>query len=78
MAQLSFSSPHSSAVISHLSTGDHAVDEETFQSTLKYIFKFIEKVRIVVTVTDVTNADGTLYRRNKLKQSSKSFANVSG
>ncbi|GLB42214.1 putative regulatory subunit of the condensin complex, a complex required for conversion of interphase chromatin into mitotic-like condense chromosomes [Lyophyllum shimeji] len=30
-------------VISHLSTGDHAVDEETFQSTLKYIFTFIEK-----------------------------------
>jgi hypothetical protein len=45
-----------STVISHLSTGDHAVDEETFQSTLKYIFKFIEKVRIV-TVTNVTNAD---------------------
>jgi len=32
-------------VISHLSTGDHAVDEEKFQSTLTYIFKFIEKVR---------------------------------
>ncbi|KAF8988934.1 non-SMC mitotic condensation complex subunit 1 [Cyathus striatus] len=30
-------------VISHLSTGEHAVDEETFQSTLKYIFTFIEK-----------------------------------
>ncbi|TFK73027.1 hypothetical protein BDN72DRAFT_257566 [Pluteus cervinus] len=30
-------------VISHLSVGDHAVDEETFQSTLKYIFQFIEK-----------------------------------
>ncbi|KAK2461131.1 hypothetical protein APHAL10511_006658 [Amanita phalloides] len=30
-------------IISHLSTGEHAVDEETFQSTLRYIFKFIEK-----------------------------------
>ncbi|GJE88854.1 condensin complex subunit 1 [Phanerochaete sordida] len=30
-------------VISHLSMGDHAVDEEAFQSTMKYIFKFIEK-----------------------------------
>ncbi|KAG5641739.1 hypothetical protein DXG03_004311 [Asterophora parasitica] len=30
-------------VISHLSTGDHAVEEEVFQSTLKYIFTFIEK-----------------------------------
>lgn len=31
-------------VISHLSVGDHAVDEEAFQSTMKYIFSFIEKV----------------------------------
>ncbi|RDB27013.1 Condensin complex subunit 1 [Hypsizygus marmoreus] len=30
-------------VISHLSSGDHAVEEEVFQSTLKYIFTFIEK-----------------------------------
>lgn len=30
-------------VISHLSVGAHAVDEEAFQSTMKYIFKFIEK-----------------------------------
>lgn len=33
-------------VISHLSIGEHAVDEETFQKTLKYIFSFIEKVTI--------------------------------
>ena len=32
------------SVISHLSTGDHAVDEETFQSTMRYIFSFVEKV----------------------------------
>ncbi|KAF8591370.1 hypothetical protein K439DRAFT_1327448 [Ramaria rubella] len=31
-------------VISHLSVGEHAVDEEAFQSTMKYIFSFIEKV----------------------------------
>ncbi|KAJ7598958.1 non-SMC mitotic condensation complex subunit 1-domain-containing protein [Mycena floridula] len=30
-------------IISHLSIGEHAVDEATFQSTLKYIFSFIEK-----------------------------------
>ncbi|KAG2156915.1 non-SMC mitotic condensation complex subunit 1-domain-containing protein [Suillus bovinus] len=30
-------------VISHLSTGDHAVEEETFKSTMRYIFSFIEK-----------------------------------
>lgn len=31
-------------VISHLSVGAHAVDEEVFQSTMRYIFSFIEKV----------------------------------
>ena len=36
---------HCFLVISHLSTGDHAVEEEVFQSTLRYIFTFIEKVR---------------------------------
>lgn len=36
---------YSHLVISHLSVGEHAVDEETFQSTMKYIFSFIEKVR---------------------------------
>ncbi|KAG1823708.1 non-SMC mitotic condensation complex subunit 1-domain-containing protein [Suillus subaureus] len=30
-------------VISHLSTGDHAVEEEIFKSTMRYIFSFIEK-----------------------------------
>jgi condensin complex subunit 1 len=35
---------NSGAVISHLSVGAHAVDEEAFQSTMRYIFKFIEKV----------------------------------
>lgn len=35
-------------VISHLSVGAHAVDEEKFQSTMRYIFKFIEKVNSVV------------------------------
>jgi hypothetical protein len=36
---------HCFIVISHLSTGDHAVEEDVFQSTLRYIFTFIEKVR---------------------------------
>ena len=31
-------------VISHLSVGEHAVNEDSFQSTMKYIFSFIEKV----------------------------------
>ncbi|KAG8680740.1 Condensin complex subunit [Ceratobasidium sp. 395] len=33
-------------VISHLSVGEHAVPEESFQSTMQYIFKFIDKVGI--------------------------------
>ncbi|KAJ8082013.1 condensin complex non-SMC subunit Cnd1 [Marasmius tenuissimus] len=32
-------------VISHLSTGEHALEEDKFQSTMKYIFTFIEKDR---------------------------------
>lgn len=33
-------------VISHLSAGKFAVDEETFEKTMRYIFTFIEKVRM--------------------------------
>ncbi|KAF8623362.1 hypothetical protein AX17_007440 [Amanita inopinata Kibby_2008] len=39
-------------VISHLSTGDHAVDEEAFQSTLRYIFKFIEKEKQAESIVE--------------------------
>jgi condensin complex subunit 1 len=31
-------------IISHLSVGKHAVDEELYQSIMKYIFRYIEKV----------------------------------
>ena len=33
-------------IISHLSVGKHAVDEETYQKIMKYIFRYIEKVRL--------------------------------
>ncbi|KAG6909474.1 hypothetical protein DXG01_017196 [Tephrocybe rancida] len=39
-------------VISHLSIGDHAVDEEKFQSTLKYIFTFIEKEKQAESIVE--------------------------
>ncbi|KAF8890031.1 non-SMC mitotic condensation complex subunit 1-domain-containing protein, partial [Gymnopilus junonius] len=39
-------------VISHLSTGEHAVDEDVFQSTLRYIFKFIEKEKQAETIVE--------------------------
>ena len=41
------------AVISHLSIGEHALDEEAFQRTMRYIFTFIEKVRAILTVRGV-------------------------
>lgn len=33
-------------IISHLSVGTHAVDEETYQKIMKYIFRYIEKVSV--------------------------------
>ncbi|KDR79872.1 hypothetical protein GALMADRAFT_222814 [Galerina marginata CBS 339.88] len=39
-------------VISHLSTGDHAVEEEAFQKTLRYIFTFIEKDKQAETIVE--------------------------
>ncbi|PPQ81973.1 hypothetical protein CVT25_014624 [Psilocybe cyanescens] len=39
-------------VISHLSTGEHAVEEEAFQSTLRFIFTFIEKEKQAETIVD--------------------------
>ncbi|KAG7094848.1 hypothetical protein E1B28_005656 [Marasmius oreades] len=39
-------------VISHLSTGEHAVDEDRFQSTMKYIFTFIEKEKQAENIVD--------------------------
>lgn len=39
-------SSYFSLVISHLSVGDHSVEEDAFQSTMKYIFTFIEKVSL--------------------------------
>ncbi|KDQ52062.1 hypothetical protein JAAARDRAFT_62069 [Jaapia argillacea MUCL 33604] len=39
-------------VISHLSVGEHAVDEETFQSTMRYIFSFIEKEKQAESIVE--------------------------
>ncbi|TFK38244.1 non-SMC mitotic condensation complex subunit 1-domain-containing protein [Crucibulum laeve] len=39
-------------VISHLSTGEHAVEEKVFQSTLKYIFTFIEKEKQAESIVE--------------------------
>ncbi|KAJ7756752.1 non-SMC mitotic condensation complex subunit 1-domain-containing protein [Mycena maculata] len=39
-------------VISHLGIGAHAVDEETFQRTLTYIFSFIEKEKQAESIVE--------------------------
>ncbi|KAJ7650604.1 non-SMC mitotic condensation complex subunit 1-domain-containing protein [Roridomyces roridus] len=39
-------------VISHLGIGEHAVDEETFQRTLTYIFSFIEKEKQAESIVE--------------------------
>ena len=36
---------HLPDIISHLSTGEHAVDETTFMNTMRFIFTFIDKER---------------------------------
>jgi len=41
------------AVISHLSVGEHAIDEEGFQRTMRYIFTFIEKVTDAVVTSRI-------------------------
>ncbi|KAI0000131.1 non-SMC mitotic condensation complex subunit 1-domain-containing protein [Russula compacta] len=39
-------------VISHLSVGEHAMDEEGFQRTMRYIFTFIEKEKQAESIVD--------------------------
>ncbi|KAJ7510292.1 non-SMC mitotic condensation complex subunit 1-domain-containing protein [Mycena galericulata] len=39
-------------VISHLGIGEHAVDEDTFQRTLTYIFSFIEKEKQAESIVE--------------------------
>lgn len=46
-------------VISHLSVGEHAVDEETFEKTMRYIFTFIEKVRQISREGLISRHSGT-------------------
>ena len=80
----SYCLPHTRArtVISHLSVGDHAMDEEGFQRTMRYIFTFIEKVRALCRTASSTQLNSTQLnnppRKNKQKASSRSYANASG
>lgn len=39
-------------IISHLSRGKHAVDEETFERTMRFIFKFVDKEKQAENVVD--------------------------
>lgn len=55
-------------IISHLSVGKHAVEEDTYQSIMKYIFRYIEKVRNcfphVHVLGKLTKAN-LIYRKSK-------------
>lgn len=44
-------------VISHLSIGKHAVDEDTFERTMRFIFTFIEKVSRIDSAVAERQAD---------------------
>lgn len=53
-------------VISHLSIGKHAVDEETFQRTMKFIFTFIDKVSLyVLRPNSITVLTESLHRKSR-------------
>jgi hypothetical protein len=69
---------HAHTVISHLSVGDHAMDEEGFQRTMRYIFTFIEKVRASPHTSPFTHPPKHPSRKSKQKASSRSYASVSG
>jgi hypothetical protein len=76
-------------VISHLSTGKFAVDEETFEKTMRYIFTFIEKVSLLhMTFPQLSTDRQALLtrfailtrdtcRKSKRRASSRSSASVS-
>ncbi|KAH9478251.1 Condensin complex subunit 1 [Psilocybe cubensis] len=57
-------------VISHLSTGEHAVDEETFQSTLRFIFGFIEKEKQAESLVE------KLCQRFRLTEEPRQWRNI--
>ncbi|TIA70796.1 hypothetical protein E3P91_02896 [Wallemia ichthyophaga] len=57
-------------IISHLSVGVHAVDEETFKSTMKFIFKFIEKEKQAENIID------KLCQRFRLARDEKQWRDV--
>lgn len=65
------------AVISHLSTGEHAVSEEMFQNTLRYIFSFIDKVRFFFAFTLYNVFLILRYRNDKPRTLLKNFVNGS-
>ena len=58
-------------VISHLSIGAHAVDEECFERTMRFIFTFIEKVCYQTHRIHLTG------RRNRQSRLSRSCVNDS-
>ncbi|KAI0298641.1 non-SMC mitotic condensation complex subunit 1-domain-containing protein [Multifurca ochricompacta] len=58
-------------VISHLSVGEHALDEEGFQRTMRYIFTFIEKERQAESIVE------KLCQRFRLSEDTRQWRDIS-
>ena len=58
-------------IISHLSVGDNAVEEEVFKSTMKFIFKFIEKEKQAENIIE------KLCQRFRLSNNERQWRDVS-
>ena len=63
-------------IVSSLSSGDHAVNEDMFESTMRFIFKFIEKVSAAPQQPHQT-LTVPCFRNVKQKPSSTSYVSAS-
>ncbi|TFK48960.1 hypothetical protein OE88DRAFT_1727293 [Heliocybe sulcata] len=63
-------------VISHLSIGEHAVDEEAFQSTMRYIFSFIEKASHSYLEKQAENIVDKLCQRFRLSEEPRQWRDI--
>lgn len=66
-------------IISHLSSGANPVDEDTFQVSMKFIFKFVDKVKLAVPpqITRQLTVAFPPSRKRKPSRSSRSSASGS-
>ena len=67
-------------IISHLSSGSNPVDEDTFQVSMKFIFKFVDKVKLANAMTpQMTRQITLLFPPSRKRKPSRSWrSSVSG